>query len=302
MTVANTWPHDPGENGSRWPHVPGDRHGHAALASSVQWRRDMRRVYQTTAPALAALAFVGSACQSGTALSQIQNKQLSVSVVGTSPADLTATLNTSNSPPYPCGLEDDAFARLNGQSVPLFRGAEYTVSTVDDGEVGCHEPSVTVTTIPSGLSPPWTLEIGDSSEIVSATVGPEAYQVGPILTSSLTSSKDTLTVQISGGDLTEVADIKATLTASDGQSASRSGTIVGSTFEIANAVAPGWPPGSIAVEIDLSYFPCGQLLGCQVGDGANARCSVTCTRGDTVSMTTALVVPLACTTVNGVCT
>jgi hypothetical protein len=261
----------------------------------------MRRVYHTAVLALAAPAFGASACQSGTALSEIQNKQLSVSVVGTSPAELTATLNTSNSPPYPCGLEDGAFARLNGQSVPLFRGAEYTVSTIDDGEVGCHEPSVTVTPIPSGLSPPWKLEIGDSSEIVSATFGPEAYQVGPILTSSLTSSEDTLTIQISGGDLTEVADIKATLTASDGQSASRSGTIVGSAIEIANAVAPGWPPGSITVDVDLSYFPCGQLLGCQIGDGANSRCSVTCTRGDTVSMTTALAVPLACTAVNGVC-
>jgi len=261
----------------------------------------MRAVYHTAVLALAASAFGASACQSGTALGEIQNKQLSVSVVGTSPAELTATLNTSNSPPYPCGLEDDAFARLNGQSVPLFRGQEYTVSTVDDGEVGCHEPSVTVTPIPSGLSPPWTLEIGDSSEIVSVTFGPEAYQIGPILTSSLTSSEDTVTVQISGGDLTEVADIKATLTASDGQSASRSATMAGSTIEIANAVAPGWPPGSIAVDIDLSYFPCGQLLGCQVGDGANARCSVNCTRGNTVSMTTALVVPLACMAVNGVC-
>ena len=147
----------------------------------MKWRQAMRRVYHTAVLALAAPAFGASACQSGTALNEIQNKQLSVSVVGTSPAELTATLNTSNSPPYPCGLEDDAFARLNGQSVPLFRGAEYTVSTVDDGEVGCHEPSVTVSPIPSGLSPPWTLEIGDSSEIVSATFGPEAYQVGPIL-------------------------------------------------------------------------------------------------------------------------
>jgi hypothetical protein len=263
----------------------------------------MRRVYQTIAPALAALAFVGSACQSGTPLSDIQSKQLSVSILGTSPAELTATLTTDSSPPYPCSLEDDAFARLNGQSLPLFRGQEYTVSTVDDGQVGCHEPSVTSNPIPSGLSPPWTLEIGDASEIVSETIGPTAgtYQVGPLLTSSLTSSEytlSTLIVQISGGDLSKVEYVTATLTASDGQFTSVAGTIVGSTIEFANAAAASWPPGQIGVAVDLSYYP-DQLLDCQIGAGANASCSLT---SQPISIrTTMFTVPLVCTPVDDVC-
>src|SRR5579871_3516572 len=124
----------------------------------------MRPVCHPTVLGLAALAFVASAC-SGTSLSDIQNKQLSVGVVGVSPAALTATLNTSESYPYPCSLDSDAFARLNGQPVPLFLGEAYTIPPEgDDGGQGCHPPSVTLNPIPSG--PPWTLEIGDSSEIV----------------------------------------------------------------------------------------------------------------------------------------
>jgi hypothetical protein len=261
----------------------------------------MRPVYRTTVLGLAALAFVASAC-SGTPLSDIQNKQLSVSVVGISPAELTATLDLSNGEPYPCSLSDDAFARLNGQPVPLFLGEAYTIPPMgDDGGQGCHPPSVTLNPIPS--DPPWTLEIGDDSEIVSATFGPETetYQVGPPLTAVLTSSQDTLIVQISGGDLTQVTSIKATMTASNGQYTERSGTLVGSTVEFAYAVATRWPPGPVAVKIDLSYVETEQLLGCQ-----NATCSLASTSAapgsaGTVWMTTTFTVPLVCTPVNGVC-
>jgi hypothetical protein len=236
-------------------------------------------------------------------LSDIQNKQLSVSVLGISPAALTATLNTSNSPPYPCSLVDDAFARVNGQPVPLFLGEAYTIPPMgDDGGQGCHPPSVTLNPIPSG--PPWTLEIGDASEVVSATFGPatETYQVGPPLTSSLTSSQDTLIVQLSGGDLTQVSSIRATMTASDGQFTERTGALVGSTVEFTYAVATRWPPGPIAVKIDMSYYYSGeQLLGCQ-----NATCSLwpnsgTPGPGPSIWMTTSFTVSLVCTPVNGVC-
>ncbi len=270
----------------------------------------MRRVHHTTVLALAALALVASVCQpaDGTPLRDISDKQLSVIVLGPSPDTLTATLSNS-SPGYPCALGDDAFASLNGQSVPLFPGQQYTIPPMgDDGQVGCHNPSVTLDPIPSGLSPPWTLEIGDASEIVSETFGPDTfnpYQVGPLLTSLLTGSYDTLTVQISGGDTTP-ADPVATFTASDGRSKSRNGSFVGPVFgndavveravEFASAVAPGWPPGPITVEIDMNYCPYDHVLDCQ-----NATCSVDATGANLVSMTSVFTIPLACTPVNGVC-
>jgi len=269
----------------------------------------MHRVHHTAIIAAAAVAFAASACQpAGIALGDIPNKQLSVNHVGPSPGQLTATLNYYSAE-YGCDLRGDAFARLNGQSVPLFLGQEYTIPPMgDDGQVGCHQPSVTLNPIPSGLSAPWTLEIGDASEIVSVTFGPETFtpiQIGPLLTSSLTSSYDPLTIQISGGDSTP-ADAVATFTASDGQSTSGNGSfvglgIVGDTFveralEFTSAVAPGWPPGPINVEIDTTYSPYDQVLDCQ-----NATCSVTSTAAYSVSITSTFTVPLACTPVNGVC-
>jgi hypothetical protein len=269
----------------------------------------MHRVHHTTILALAALALVGSACQpAGTPLGDIQNKQLSVDHIGLSPGQLTATLNYYSAE-YGCALRDDAFARLNGQSVPLFPGQEYTVPPMgDDGQVGCHQPSVTLDPIPSGLSAPWTLEIGDASEIVSVTFGPEAFnplQIGPVVTSSLTSSYDPLIIQISGGDSTP-ADPVATFTAADGRSTSIKGSFVGPgivndrfverAIEFASAVAPGWPPGPIAVAIDTTYSPYDQALDCQ-----NATCSVTSLAANSVSMTSTFTVPLACTPVKGVC-
>jgi hypothetical protein len=269
----------------------------------------MHRIHYATSLALAALAFVATACQpAGTPLGDIQNKQLSVNHVGPSPGQLTATLNYDSSESG-CALGDDAFARLNGQSVPLFRGQAYMVPPMgDDGQVGCHQPSVTLDPIPSGLSAPWTLEIGDASEIVSVTFGPGTFdplQVGPLLTPSLTSSYDLLTVQVSGGDSTPV-DPVATFTASDGRSTSGNGSFVGpgianDTFveraiEFSNAVAPGWPPGPITVEIDMTYYPYDQLLDCQ-----NATCFVSSLAASSVSVTSTFTVPLACTPVNGVC-
>src|SRR5437762_3835098 len=96
-------------------------------------------------------------------------------------------------------LNDDAYATLNGQSVPLFRGSVVVMSDGGDGEVICTQPYVLLDPFPSDVSPPWTLVMGDSSKVLSVTFGPEPispFTVGPGITPVLTSSNDILTVQI----------------------------------------------------------------------------------------------------------
>ena len=218
-------------------------------------------------------------------------------------------------------LGGDAFARLNGQSVPLFRGEyEYIPPMNDDGGFNCTHPSVTLDQIPADLSPPWTIEIGDSSQIVSVTFGPgtpNTFDVGPLDNTTLTSSSDELVVPIHRhpGDSTP-ARAAATFTASDGQSVVRLGGVYESYIRIPNALAPGWPSGPVTARIDVYYYPVDALLDCQ-----NAHCAVAidpayfgtcvvlpapgaampCSSLNTVLETTVLTVPLSCPTSNGFC-
>jgi hypothetical protein len=216
-------------------------------------------------------------------------------------------------------LGSDAFARLNGQSVPLFRGEyEYFPPMGDDGGFNCFHPSVTLERIPVDLSPPWTIEIGDSSEIVSVTFGPgtpNSFDVGPLDNVTLTSSSDNLNVPIHRrpGQAT-AAHAEATFTASDGQSSVRLGDVYSSYIQILNPVDPGWPSGPVTVRIDVYYYPVDALLDCQ-----NARCAIdvdsafvghcvvgtgsarSCSSLNTVLETTVLTVPLSCPTASGLC-
>jgi hypothetical protein len=215
-------------------------------------------------------------------------------------------------------LDGDAFARLNGQSVPLFRGEyEYFPPMGDDGGFNCTHPSVTLDKIPSDLPAPWTIEIGDSSEIVSITFGPgtpNSFDVGPVDT-TLTSSSDNLNVPIHRhpGDATP-ARAAATFTASDGQSSVRLGDVYSSYIRLDKPVDPGWPSGPVTARIDVYYYPVDALLDCQ-----NAHCAIAadpaywgtcvvvpgsampCSSLSTVTETTVLTVPLSCPTSTGFC-
>lgn len=134
-------------------------------------------------------------------------------------ADFIATLDFDDVP-WCDLLEADAFARLNGRSVPLFRGQVNIIPPHgDDGQVECIHPSVTLDQIPSDLPPPWTVEIGDSSETVSATFAPKAFTPVTVIDPVLDPSSDRLTVMLQRqpGDTTSISGT-ATLTASDGQS------------------------------------------------------------------------------------
>ena len=216
-------------------------------------------------------------------------------------------------------LHGDAFARLNGQSVPLFRGEyQYFPPMGDDGGFNCTHPSVTLDQIPSDLPPPWTIEIGDSSQIVSVTFGPgtpNTFDVGPLADTTLASSSDKLDVPIhrGPGDSTP-ARAAATFTASDGQSSVRQGDVYQSYIRILNPVEPGWPSRPVTARIDVYYYPVDALLDCQnahcaiagdpaywgtcvVGSGAAMPCSSL----NTVLETTVLTVPLSCPTSSGVC-
>jgi len=218
-------------------------------------------------------------------------------------------------------LESDAFARLNGQSVPLFHGEyQYIPPMGDDGGFICTHPSVTLDQIPSDVPPPWTIEIGDSSQIVSVTFGPatpNTFDVGPLANTTLTSSSDTLDVPIHRhpGDSTPARAL-ATFTASDGQSSVRLGDVHQTNIQILNPVDPGWPSGPVTARIDVYYYPVDALLGCQ-----NAHCAIAadsayfatcvllpgpgyampCTSPNTVLETTVLTVPLSCPTSSGLC-
>jgi hypothetical protein len=215
-------------------------------------------------------------------------------------------------------LDSDAFATLNGRSVSLFRGEyQYFPPQGDDGGFDCTHPSVTLAQIPSDLSPPWTIEIGDSSQVVSATFGPgtpNAFDVGPLVDVALSSSRDQLDVPIvrHPGDTTP-AYAAATFTASDGQSSVRRGDVYQPYIRILNPIAPGWPAGPIAAQIDVYYYPPDSLVACE-----NAHCSMTavpddcdalpglgagtpCSSLHTVSATTDLTLQLSCASANGVC-
>jgi hypothetical protein len=137
----------------------------------------------------------------------------------------------------------------------------------DDGLVVCNHPSVTLPPFPADLPPPWTLEIGDSTEVLAMTFAPgpiNPFTVGPGITPVLTSSLDTLTVQIQApaGGATP-ASARATLTPSDGQSFTSVGAVGASSILFGNAVMPGWPNGPITAEIDVDFVATVGLISCQ---------------------------------------
>lgn len=215
-------------------------------------------------------------------------------------------------------LDNDAFATLNGRPVSLFRGEyQYTPPQGDDGSFSCTHPSVTLAQIPSDLPPPWTIAIGDSSQIVSVTFGPgtpNAFDVGPLVDATLTSSRDTLDVPIARhpGDRT-LAYAAATFTASDGQSSVREGDVYQPYIRFLNPIEPGWPAGPVTAQIDVHYYPADALVACQ-----NANCAMAATAGacsalpgpgagtlcsslHTIAATTDLMLQLSCSSANGIC-
>jgi hypothetical protein len=209
-------------------------------------------------------SFGGSPFGGPVALSAFPSPTLTVKY---DPGGLVATLD------YPdiarCDvLNGDAFATLNGQSVPLSPGSvKVTPPNGDDGSVICTHPSVTLPPFPSDLAPPWTIAIGDPTEVFSATFAPgpiNPFTVGPGITPVLTSSVDTLTVQIQppAGGATP-ASARATLTASDGQSFTSVGAVGASSILFGNAVMGGWHNGPITAEIDVDFVATAGLIDCQ---------------------------------------
>lgn len=164
-------------------------------------------------------------------------------------------------------LNDDAFATLNGQSVPLFRGSVVVMSDGGDGEVICTQPYVLLDPFPSDVPPPWSLEIGDPSEVLSVTFAPapiSPFTVGPGITPVLTSSNDTLTVQIqrpTGGTTPVLAE--ATLTSSDGQSWPSVGSVGESSIVFGEPIPPGWNNGPITAQIEIEFLATAEIIDCQ---------------------------------------
>jgi hypothetical protein len=206
----------------------------------------------------------GSSFGGPVALSAFPNPTLTVKYDG---GGLVATLD------YPdiarCDvLNRDAFARLNGQSVPLSPGSVKVIPPKgDDGSVICTHPSVTLPPFPSDLAPPWTIEIGDATEVLGATFAPgpiNPFTVGPGITPLLTSTADNLTVQIQpppGG--ATPASARATLTSSDGQSFTSVGAVGASSIIFGDAVPLGAHNGPIAVQIDVDFYATVGLINCQ---------------------------------------
>jgi hypothetical protein len=182
-----------------------------------------------------------------------------------------------------------------------------------DGEVICTSPSVTLPPFPSDVSPPWTLEIGDPTEVLSVTFGPapiNPFIVGPDITPVLTSSLDNLTVQIQRPDGAETPALaRATSTASDGQSWMSVGAVGESSIEFGGPIPPGWQNGPITVQIDVEFLATADLINCwarkcsivlegQCGPWAtisdNPGPGVPCAGVVISSMTTVLSTQLAC--------
>ncbi len=270
------------------------------------------------------VAFVASGCSKDgepVDIGDLSGKSLTVMHDSVASSDLKVAFEYEDA--SRCSvLQGDAFARLNGQSVLLFRGKyEYFPPMGDDGGFNCTHPSVTLGEIPSDLPPPWTLEIGDSSQIVSVTFGPRTpntFDVGPLAdTTTLTSSSDELDVPINRhpGDSTP-ANAAATFTASDGQSSAQRGDVYTSYIRMLSPVDAGWPSGPVTARIDVYYYPMDALIDCQ-----NARCAIKvipgfwgtcdvlpglgtdmpCSSLNTILETTVFTVPLSCPTSSGLC-
>ena len=229
-------------------------------------------------------------------------------------AGLVATLDYADT--ARCNLlNKDAFARLNGRSVPVSPGAiQVLPAQSDDGGVICTHPSVMLAQIPSDLPPPWTIEIGDPTAVLGATFGPgpvNPFTVGPLTTTMLTSSLDSLTVQIQRppGDATP-ALAQATLTSADGKSATSVGAVGPSSIVFANAIHAGWPPGPITVQIEVDFYAVDALVSCQApkctlvqeaGTCSPPPAQIPCSDLRMTSTTTTFSIQLACQPTSGVC-
>jgi hypothetical protein len=207
-------------------------------------------------------------------ISALPDKQLTVQHDRVTGSGLGVTLDYFDPDSRCPTLRDDAFARLNGRSVPLSRGQVQVIPPKnDDGGVVCTHPSVTLGAIPADLSPPWTLEIGDPSQVVAATFGPGSpnpFTVGAPVNAELVASFVTLAVAIQRppGVRTPAA-VAATLTSSDGHTAVRAAELGESLLQFPNPFDPGWAPGPVTIRLDVYYFPPDVLLGCE-----NAACSL----------------------------
>jgi hypothetical protein len=229
----------------------------------------MRFINSVAVAALVALALGGAGCKPSyggpAAISAFPDRSLTVKYDDRT--GLVATLDYSDT--ARCDLlNDDAFATLNDRSVPVSRGSIQVLSAQsDDGGVICTHPSVTLDPIPADLSPPWTIVIGDPTAMLGATFGPgpiNPFTVGPVTTSALTSSLDSLTVQIQrppGAATPALA--QATLTSADGKSATSVGAVGQSSIVFANAIPPGWPPGPITVQVEVDFYAPDELVSCQ---------------------------------------
>ena len=296
------------------------------LARHVKWQPGMRFVvmrfiYRLAAVAVVAAALVASGCAKNgdqEDIGDLPAKKLTVQHDSVASSGLVVTLDYDDTR---CAvLDSDAFARLNGQPVSLFRGEyQYFPPMGDDGGFTCTHPSVTLDQIPADLSPPWTIEIGDSSQIVSATFGPgtpNTFAVGPLGNVILTSSQDMLDVPIvRQPGATTPAYAAITSTASDGQSSVRAGDVSLPFIQVPNPINPGWPAGPVTLQIDVYYYPPDALLGCQDASCAvvsmPGTCSaalpdpgasfVLCSSLNTVSTTTVLTVQLDCASTTGIC-
>jgi hypothetical protein len=208
---------------------------------------------------------------------------------------LVVTLNYSFVLSGHCALlEDDAVAGLNGRPVPLFRGdIQVTPPMGDDGSFNCVPPSVSLKPIPADLSPPWTIEIGDPSEVVSATfdfqpVTPAA--IGPVVNPVVTSWTDTLTILMQNGPgITPPYVAQATLEATNGFGSvetaypgiGSAAQITSSSLVFPEAVNPQSAPGPITVQVIADYFSAAELLDCQA-----PKCSLAEGSGTTPTWTT----------------
>jgi hypothetical protein len=216
---------------------------------------------------------------------------------------LIATLDYAYAPTYLCDLlDDDAFARLNGRPVSLFQGAiQVTPPQGDDGSVNCLRPSVTVNPIPADLAPPWTIEIGDSSEVLAATfdlksITPAA--VGPVANPVLSSWTDTLTILLEDdpGDTVPIS-AQATTRASNGRGSIEPAQIGESSLVFPEVLDPESAPGPITVQVIADYFSAAELLDCQA-----PQCSLALGSGSvTLWTTTNFTIQLACNAPSGVC-
>jgi len=170
-------------------------------------------------------------------------------------------------------LRDDAFARVNGRPMSLFRGAYHVTPPMgDDGTVDCSFPGAYLNEIPADLPPPWTVEIGDGSQVVSATIGLALlteFEIQPLIDPPLRSSFVQVNVPITfAGDVDPSPAVpKITLTASDGRTTTSYGTVYAHQIGFGKALPPQWPVGPVSVRVEVDFTTPQVLLGCE-----NAEC------------------------------